>query len=195
MTSQNDNPQPRKSAEVILGLTGVPEYSSQQVHTLLRVLDQLENVLLPSDELKEEVDENVKTSASGTYIRCCNVLDNLLDERTRWDLSAHNLMEAHMAEYLKSQALFFQTSVKAEQERMALNQSLRRPSTRLHPICFQKNARWVVAYGDFKNPENCLTGEGETLCKAMTDFDNNYYNQEAAETAEEKPKKKSPKKK
>lgn len=145
----------------------------RQVDVILRIMREVESVFTPRE--MGEVPEEAVTSAESTYIRCCNVLDNILDDVQRFDVASTKAAQERYMELLAAQKQAFETAIEVGKQQITTSQSINRPSTRLNPTPLQIQGRWVVAYGDLSDLESCLTGQGDTLAAAMDDFDKNYF--------------------
>lgn len=174
--------QPKNNISGIhLNLTSVVEHTRQQLGNVLEIMGRLENVVLPPTEDWDhgDVDEEVATSAQATYIRCCNVLDTILDDPERWSLKRRNQLEKRTDKVLKAQGQMYKAAAEATNEQKQTFIHLRRPSNIFRPTIFQHNGRWLAVYGDLMDLENCIQGDGATADEALKNFDINFYTKQA----------------
>lgn len=142
------------------------EVTNAQIGNVLIVMNNLFPFLAASRS-DDGMEKNVATSAEGTFVRACNVLDSILDDENRWKTDTVDAMAKVLEQLYATQAELNANSA------AALAQA-NRPSFLLKPsLVERKPGEWVAQYGSGRN---ALKGVGPTPYQAMLAFDMAYFN-------------------
>lgn len=115
------------------------------------------------------MDGGARASAEVTFIKACERLDSILDDKTRWDLEIQRLLELHLAKLMRDQMVFLQAQTAAS---LALNT----PSYLHQPTIINAgNGDFVALLGDPDKPA-CI-GLGKSPAEALADFDKSFVGQ------------------
>jgi len=136
-----------------------------QVGTLLGIIAQLGQPqhtwggVVPTDDvpLGGSRDGGVRAAMDATAIKACDVLDQLISDPGRWDLSRVTRIEDAIV------------SLYAAQQKMVESQLNPRPCVLLRPHLFYSSGLWWAVYGEAV--ENRLVGTGSTPEAALQNFD------------------------
>lgn len=139
-----------------------------QVNTILAVIHNLEPFLVePARDLgqtRPELDGDAVCSASATFIKACDRLDQILADSTRWSMDAPNeLYRALVATQVEQQAFI--------REQTAAAKIVQRPAFLLKPTLLVWEAGYLAFYGNPNNSDEVIAGRGPTPEAALADFD------------------------
>lgn len=155
-------------------LRAVPEReatTSMQVSNLLNIAQTMMGALLvpnhgfePHHE-KPELDGGCKNACEAVLIETCNVLTDVLRDKTRWNLLLQRALESQA---LQINAQHIEV-LKAQRAAVA---SMLTPSYRFKPSLARLSDGYYAAYlGDITQPEHALIGIGKTAEAAFAAFD------------------------
>src|SRR6266540_4259033 len=155
-----------------VGAVQLPSRESVTEHQIIMLLNMI-NVLSPFilgqrtySEFVEpaKLDGGAACSASVTFINVCNRLDDLLEDETRWNISSHDDLYAHIAQVQAAQVHFLHEQAEAVR-------STRRPSFQLRPTLANDGEKFLAFFGDLNRPGHAVIGIGRTPNEALKDFD------------------------
>lgn len=165
------------SANQQVGQAAMPTRESltrTQLETLHTVIQALSPFLLGQDrhyffhqaeeQVDKKIDGGVALSASLSFINVCSRIDAILEDKTRWDTSAHDRLYEAIASVQKAQVDYL--NAQAEGAKM-----LQRPSIQFHPTVANDGQKFVAFYGDIDKPGYAVIGLGNTPAEALADFD------------------------
>jgi len=142
--------------------------STQQIHVLLAITQSLQAYLiLPPQESavpkSGEIDGGTVAAAAATFIKTCGKIDELLADKSRWDLESHDALYDALVRTQEHQHQFLQTQTAAAA-------SILRPSFQLKPALLAVQGGYAAVHGDLTT-HSAVVGYGATPEAAMADFD------------------------
>jgi len=141
---------------------------------------------LSEEDTPRKIDGGAAAAAAVTFTNVCNRIDELLEDKTRWDTSTHDRLydSIHAVQTAQVELLKAQT----EGQRV-----LSKPSVQLRPTVANDGARFICYYGDITKPGYAIIGMGNTPTEAMLAFDlafDKAPQEQIILVVEEKPKRK-----
>lgn len=125
----------------------------------------------PEGSLQKEgtsMDGGVKSALESTVIRALGCMDDIIGDKTRWSVEAHNEMEKRLQEMMVEQ-----TNLAKAQEKLALMQLA--PHSRYKPSLIKHVALgWVAFLGSMQDLDNSIFGTGPSPAAALADFDSQF---------------------
>lgn len=173
--------------------------SVTQLSALLAITQALQPYLiLPPQELGHNpppaLDGGTVVAATNTFIKTCAKIDDLLEDKSRWNLETQDALYDACIRTQEAQQKFVQTQT----ESAAI---LQRPSFQLKPTLVLVEGGYIAIYGDLTSDASVI-GSGPTPEAAMRDFDAAWNRRPVEQTkivpvetpVEENPKKRRTKK-
>lgn len=153
----------------------VPERNlttSQQVGTLINVCGMFWSMLQGPLQLDEGLPKagtaqgESRLAAEQTFIKACDALQGILDDRQRWDFSFQKSIEDHFAEAAALNRDFLLAQREAAEENAS-------PHFRWQPTLNKLvDGTWAAILGD---PEHGIYGVGKCPAEALAAFDAMFY--------------------
>lgn len=142
--------------------------SVTQLSALLAITQALQPYLiLPPQDLGANpppaLDGGTVTAASNTFIKTCAKIDDLLEDKSRWNLETQDALYDACIRTQEVQQKFVQTQTEAAA-------SLMRPSFQVKPMLVLVEGGYIAIYGDLTSDASVI-GSGATPEAAMQDFD------------------------
>lgn len=144
-----------------------------QVNTVLQIVQTMGQFLTQPDidaanphKPGGSMDGGARSSAEVTFVKACEKLDSILEEKSRWDLEIQRLLELHLAKLMRDQMIFLQAQTAAS---LAIN-----TPTYLHEptIINAGDGNFIALLGDPTHPA-CI-GIGNSPEAACLDFDKSF---------------------
>lgn len=147
--------------------------TAHQVNTVLGIVQTVGQFLAQPDidaanphKPGGSMDGGPRDSATVTFIKACERLDAILEEKPRWDMEIQRLLELQLAKLMQEQRIFLQAQIAAS---LALNT----PSYLHQPTIINAgDGNFVALLGDPDAPA-CL-GIGNSPEAACQDFDRSF---------------------
>lgn len=147
----------------------------QQLECLLAVSNSLQGYLLaPWREIENipgsapEIQKEAATAAANTFVKVCERLDSILDDKGRWEIGAVNELYQAAADAQRAQT----QALKVQQAVLELNL---RPCARFNPTVVRIENEFVAVYGDINREGAAIVGRGPTPEAALVDFDAAFH--------------------
>lgn len=155
-----------------------PKRTDAQVHTLLRIMAQCQNILAKEQQIGALVEINPKAeeAAAETYSLACAQLRNLIDDQPRWSLT-----ESDGDKYIERLAEAQLSVVTDQKESLEL---MRRPHRRYNAHIAFFGDKWIAWIGDSNPNAQTLNGFGLSPAEALADFDENFLKRIEAQKTE-----------
>lgn len=145
--------------------------TSFQVRTLLDIANVMAGALIAplSEFTRAEMDGEAKLSAAATFIGACSRLDDIISDKSRWDLENHDTLEKKLSEVYTQNLAFLTAQTEAAKE-------VNSPHFIYRPLILKLNKpgaaiEYVAILGDPKDLDNCIIGVGITPKQALEAFD------------------------
>jgi hypothetical protein len=148
-----------------------------QLETLHTVIQALSPFLLGQDrhyffhqaeeQVDKKIDGGVALSASLSFINVCSRIDAILEDKSRWDTSAHDKLYDAIAAVQKAQVDYL--TAQADGAKMQ-----QRPSVQFKPTIANDGTQFIAFYGDIEKRGYAIIGVGETPQRALDDFDQRF---------------------
>jgi hypothetical protein len=145
--------------------------TSQQVNTLLGVASHFWAMLnapqMPDDTLPRvgTVQGESRLAAETTFIKTCEALQLILDEKPRWDFSFQQSLEKDYAEAMSLNKDFLVAQRHAARENAS-------PHNRRSPVLHKlTDGTWMAILGNLMDMENAIIGVGKCPQEALEAFD------------------------
>lgn len=147
-----------------------------QVNTVLQIVQTVGQFLVQPDidaanphKPGGSMDGGARDSATVTFIKACEKLDLILEDKGRWDMEVQQLLELQLAKLMRDQMAFLAAQTAAS---LALNSP-----TYLHQptIVNAGDGNFIALLGDPENPA-CI-GIGGSPAEACADFDKSFTGQ------------------
>lgn len=145
--------------------------TSNQVNTLLGVASHFWAMLnAPQNPLEEmpkagTVQGEARVAAEATFVKACDALQLILDEKPRWDFEFQLSLEK---DYLEAMALNRDFLVAQKHSAQELASPHYRRSPVLHKLT---DGSWMAILGDLMDMENAIIGVGKCPQEALEAFD------------------------
>lgn len=147
-----------------------------QVATILGIVQTMGSFLAQPDidpnhphKPGGSMDGGARSSAEVTFIKACERLDSILEEKSRWDLEIQRLLELQLAKLMRDQMVFLAAQTAAS---LAIN-----TPTYLHEptIVNAGDGNFIALLGDPDKP--ACVGIGRSPEEACRDFDKSFSGQ------------------
>lgn len=158
--------------------TGVPSHNDLTAVHLNQILGTIATLLpFVTQADGDTLEKGVGMSASTSFIKACNVLDDILDDKRRWSLDSYDKLEASLL------GLHEIIATRENETRDAI-QAAQRPCILLKPTIKQlPDGVWECRYGKGRGS---LVGYGETPNIACLGFDAEFYGLQEEAAKDEK---------
>lgn len=157
-----------------IGLISRESVTAQQVNTLLGILATLSDYLVrpnvdpANPHLGGRKDGESRTAAEVTFMAACDRLDGVINDDNRWSMVIQNALETRTLEMLDANVEFLRAQV-------AASKNLISPAFQYRPQLVKiTDGSWVAILGDYKTPEACILGVGDSPAAALKDFDSAF---------------------
>jgi len=146
-----------------------------QLATLHQIIQVLQPFLMcpkPFFQLEEDftprkIEGGVAASAAVTFNNVCLCIDSILEDKSRWDTSAHDQIYDAVTSAYKAQAEYL--TAQAAALRVAA-----RPAVQFHPTIANDGEQFICFYGDINRTGYAIIGLGKTPADAMQAFDDAF---------------------
>lgn len=168
----NDHNRPPKhqvGTAVMPTREAVTKSQLESLHSIIQtlspfILGQRSIFMLSEEETPRKIDGGAATAAAVTFANVCGKLDDMLNDKSRWDTSAHDKLYESIAKVQDAQVEY----LKAQTEGQKV---LHRPSVQFHPTVANDGQQFICYYGDIDKPGYAVVGIGATPEEAMLSFD------------------------
>lgn len=149
----------------------------EQVNTLLNIGGLLLNYIRPMESANvpgsaPQIDPSTKMAAETTFIKVCNTLDSILDERSRWTMKGLGKLEKALHHMYAANEDFIETQTQAAY-------LLTCPHSRFRPTLAKlSDGNFAAILGDISKPETAIIGIGPSAEAALLNFDEVFTGRE-----------------
>jgi hypothetical protein len=149
-----------------------------QVYTLLNVLGTAVNVWTSVTRKGDDEggvpqsranDGGIACAAEATAINALAKLDDIVNDKSRWELVTQTLLEVALRRMYDLNAEVLRQTAYATALAAA-------PHSRYNPTLALHEGTWYAVLGDLSKPENLIVGRGPTPHLAMLSFDDAFVN-------------------
>jgi hypothetical protein len=143
------------------------ERTSVQVKTLLEIVSSCENavILIPEVGCTVQMEDEIRKSATETYMAAQIRLRDLLDDQVRWGL--HDEKDDQAADLVEGNLMI-------QDAQMAALKASQLPHRRLNCQLKLFDAGWIAWTGSDNPMSDVLHGIGRSPEEALNQFDKNY---------------------
>lgn len=146
------------------------ETNDRQLRSILAVVQELQPYIIEPThspgETPRTLDMNGEAAiaAQNTLIKACSAIDAILDDRTRFTLTAQDTLMNELVKTQKSQQKFIDAQ-------RASSEQMQKPSFLLKPTLATFGKSYVAYWGKIDEPGKAIVGRGKTPNAAIADFD------------------------
>lgn len=141
---------------------------TQQISTVLMVMRELQPYLLTEIvdigvEHRPDLDGGAGCAAMSTFVKACSRLDEMLDDKTRWNLKENDELYQAITEQMKTAAEVNRNQVEAIKR-------IQSPAVRLKPALTTVAGEFIAFHSTSNLPGGTIIGKGKTPSAALEDF-------------------------
>jgi hypothetical protein len=124
----------------------------------------------PAGPVGGKYDGGCKSAAESVFIKACDAIERILDDRTRWNADFQARIEN---DYANAMAMNLEY-VKAKRDAAVAEAS---PHNLYNPKLARLGSNYIAVLGDLSDPENCVLGVGPSPAEALEAFDQAFTSQ------------------
>lgn len=166
------NPDDNSGKPIFKGRVPFPQrdsVTSIQVGVLLNIQSVMLTALLNAHQDQSpddpKLDGGAQSSACVTFMKACDCLDSIIEDKSRWTLEAQDLLETKLAEVYDGQVHLLKRQSEAAKEVVT-------PHFRYNPrILKLLDGSYAAVLGDLADIDNAIVGVGVTPKQALEAFD------------------------
>ena len=155
--------------------------SSQQVGMLLSICHPLIQVLFSTDREAENIpgkrtlSGEARLAAENTFIKVCDRLDTILDDKARWGIDYQLKLEQQYNERHSQQIALMEAQQKAAEQQKASAAAVVAPHFRYKPALIPlEDGAWAAFLGNVEDLDSGILGVGPSPGAALKSFDDAF---------------------